>query len=132
MGSTVGRISRAMFPSVMTRKLLDWTKTLDELLKEAKEAGVLQAGMRISRKLPTPYVRIPELESLYVAIKETAAKNLKTQTHCLIEGAGGFGKSTCALDLALRLQGETELLPEKDPLHDLFDSNPSSPLSSRL
>ena len=85
----------------MPDRLLDWSARLDKLLADAKEAGIVKPHVRISRRLPKPHIEIPEVEAW---CKELHSKQLEDQTLCLVEGCGGFGKSTFALAVALKLQ----------------------------
>ena len=112
-----------------------WTSRLDDLLKEAERAGVLKRGNTINRKLPTPHVKIPKVEDWFKELEKLAAikdpKKTK-ETICLLEGVGGMGKSTCALDLALQLQGAAsrQALLHSHFLTSHFESLLSSFMSS--
>ena len=110
----LGRICRSAFPPPLIDKLQSWDATLDRLLKEANDAGAFQPHIKIIQQLPTPHVEIPRVGVWCKELQELGATKPRFQTLCLLEGGGGMGKSTCALDLALRLQGRRVSFPASD------------------
>ena len=93
----------------MAEKIRLWTYRLDALLKEATENGALKRGNKIARQLPTLHVKIPKVDEWCNDLIELAAAEPPKETICLLEGIGGMGKSTCALELALRLEGKASM-----------------------